>query len=343
MKNAIAKILGRGDLTPAEAEAVMAQIMDGGASPIQTAGLLVALRMKGEAVDELTGFARAMRARSVRVQTQRAPLIDTCGTGGDTVKTFNISTAAAFVAAGAGVAVAKHGNRAATSKVGSADVLEALGASLSLDATAVGRCLDEIGIGFLFARSHHPAMKHVAPIRTELGVRTVFNALGPLTNPAGATRQVIGVYDPELCEPLAQVLANLGSEHVLVVHGMAGLDEIATFGPTRVAEFKDGALRTYTLTAADLGLPEADPAALAAGDDALANGAILAAVLHGDDRGPRRDIVCANAGAALYVAGTVDRLADGVVLAAETIDRYAAIGKLDAFIAFTEIHGEAAQ
>lgn len=332
VKEILARLLAGHSLTEAEAEAAMGTIMAGEATPAQLGALLTALRLKGESVDELAGFARGMRAHSVKVATTRRPLVDTCGTGGAARKTFNVSTTAAFVAAGAGVAIAKHGNRAATSKFGSADVLEALGARLDLAPETVGRCIDTVGIGFLFARSHHPAMKHAAPVRAELGFRTLFNALGPLTNPAGATRQVLGVYDGALCEPLAQVLLRLGAEHVLIVHGAAGLDELSTFGPTRVAEGRDGAVTTYTLTANDLGLSETTPEALAPTDDPAST---VRAILAGEP-GPRREIVLANAGAALYVAGAAASLQDGVALAAQSLDSGAARAKLEAFVEFTQ-------
>lgn len=332
VKEVLAKVIGGDALSEAEAEAAMGKVMAGEATPPQLAALLTALRLRGESVEELTGFARGMRAHSLKVTTTRRPLVDTCGTGGAARKTFNVSTTAAFVAAAAGVAIAKHGNRAATSKFGSADVLEALGARLDLTPEAVGRCIDEIGIGFLFARSHHPAMKHAAPVRAELGFRTIFNALGPLTNPAGATRQVLGVYDGALCEPLAQVLLRLGAEHVLVVHGKAGLDELSTFGETRVAEGKDGTVTTYTLTPADLGLTETTPEALAPHDDPAAT---VRAILSGEP-GPRREIVVANAGAALYVAGSAASLRAGIALAAQAIDSGAARTKLEQFVEFTQ-------
>lgn len=310
----------------------MGRVMAGDVTPAQLGALLTALRIKGESVEELTGFARGMRAHSLKVTTTRRPLVDTCGTGGAARKTFNVSTTAAFVAAAAGVAIAKHGNRAATSKFGSADVLEALGARLDLSPEAVGRCINEVGIGFLFARSHHPAMKHAAPIRAELGFRTIFNALGPLTNPAGATRQVLGVYDGALCEPLANVLLRLGAEHVLVVHGKAGLDELSTFGETLVAEGKNGTVTTYTLTAADLGLTETTPEALAPDDDPAAT---VRAILSGEP-GPRREIVLANAGAALYVAGSADSLLEGIALAIKTLNSGAALAKLEQFVELTQ-------
>lgn len=331
MKDVLAKVIGGNSLSETEAEAAMGLVMDGSATPAQLAALLTALRLNGETVEELTGFARGMRARSLRVSTTRTPLVDTCGTGGDTLKTFNVSTTAAFIAAAAGLAVAKHGNRAATSKYGSADVLEALGARLDLTPEQVGHCIDEIGIGFLFARAHHPAMKHAAPVRAELGFRTFFNALGPLTNPAGATRQLLGVYDSALCEPLAHVLLRLGAEHVLVVHGEAGLDEVATFGPTRVAEGRAGSVTTYTLTAADLGLSEATPEQVAPTEDPAGT---IRTLLAGAP-GPQRELALANAGAALYVGGGARTLAEGVALAAQTIDSGAALAKLEQFVEFT--------
>ena len=334
MKEVLAKVLSGASLSEAEAEGAMGQIMAGTATPAQLGALLTALRIKGESVEELTGFARGMRAHSLKVTTMRHPLVDTCGTGGAARKTFNVSTTAAFVAAAAGVAIAKHGNRAATSKFGSADVLEALGARLDLTPEAVGCCIDEVGIGFLFARSHHPAMKHAAPIRAELGFRTIFNALGPLTNPAGATRQVLGVYDGALCEPLANVLLRLGAEHVLVVHGKAGLDELSTFGETLVAEGKNGAVTTYSLTPADLGLTETTPEALAPSDNE--DPAATVRAILSSEPGPRREIVLANAGAALYVAGSTDSLIAGISLAAKTLDSGAARAKLEQFVEFTQ-------
>ena len=335
MKDLLAKIIGGESLSAGEAADAMSAIMDGMASPAQIAALLTALRMRGESVDEITGFARVMRTRAIPVRTRRQPLVDTCGTGGDSIKSFNISTTAALVAAAAGAAIAKHGNRAVTSKSGSADVLEALGVRIDLDADSVGRCIDAVGIGFLFARSHHPAMKFAAPVRAELGFRTLFNVLGPLTNPAGATRQVIGVYDSTWCEPLARVLAQLGAEHALVVHGNAGIDEIATFGETIVAAAENGQVRVGRIDAGILGLPEADPAAIAPGNDPDENATLLRAVIEGE-RGPRRDIVLANAAAALFVAGIAPSLRDGVAQASAAIDTGAAAQKLADLVAFTQ-------
>ena len=321
--------LARGEsLRGDEATAAMTAVMDGAATPAQIGAFLTALRIKGETDEEIVAFARVMRNRAVRVTANRTPLVDTCGTGGAALKTFNISTTAAFIVAAAGVAVAKHGNRAASSVCGSADVLEALGVRLDVSAGAVGRGVDAIGIGFLFARAHHPAMKHAAPVRAELGIRTIFNLLGPLTNPAGATRQVVGVYDPARIESLARVLTHLGTDHALVVHG-GGLDEISTFGETFVAETKNGDVRTYTLTPEDLDLPRVAAADLAPGTDAAQNARFLTAILEGDDTGPRRDIALANAAAALYVAGATPTLRDGVALARETLKSGAARIKLE--------------
>ncbi|MBC8140322.1 MAG: anthranilate phosphoribosyltransferase [Armatimonadetes bacterium] len=338
MKSALAKLITGAHLTEEEAENAMTALAEGGVPPAQIGAFLAALRVKGETVGEITGFARALRQKSVLVQTSRRPLLDTCGTGGDSVKTFNISTTAAFVASACGVAVAKHGNRAVTSKCGSADVLESLGVRLVEDAVAVGRCIDRIGIGFLFARAHHPAMRHAASVRAELGFRTVFNALGPLTNPAGATRQLLGVYDPALCEPLARVLGNLGAERAMVVHGgdgRGGLDEIATWGETVVAEWDGAAVNTYTVTPEMLGVPVCDPADLRAGCDPGENAAILRGILSGADTGARRDIVAANAGAALYVAGVAESVRDGVRTALQALASGAGHAKLEELITET--------
>ncbi len=340
MKDALNRVVAGKSLSEAEAMETMTRLMDGAMGASEMGAFLTALRMKGETIDEITGFARVMREKSVQVPTARRPLVDTCGTGGDTVKTFNISTSAAFVVAGAGVAVAKHGNRAVTSKCGSADVLETLGVRLELTPQQVGKCIDTVGIGFLFARQHHPAMKHAAPVRAELGIRTVFNLLGPLTNPAGAKRQVVGVYDAALCEPLARVLLNLGAQHVLVVHGQAGLDEVASWGETFVAEGRNGAVTTYTLTPGALGIREADPERLTAGCDRREGAAIVHAILNGDEAGPRRDIVAVNAGAALYVAGAAPSLYEGTQIAQRVLQSGAALAKLNELRRATEVAEE---
>ena len=331
---AMLALLHRQPLTADEATAVMSVVMEGEATPAQIASLLTALRMKGETVEEIAGFARAMRAKAVCIAPRRTPLVDTCGTGGDRLKTFNISTAAAFVVAGAGVAVAKHGNRSVTSKSGSADVLEALGVNLAVSPETVERCIEQIGVGFLFAQRFHPAMKHAGPVRREIGFRTVFNVLGPLTNPAGAPCQVMGVYDPDLTEPLANVLQLLGSTRAFVVHGMVGLDEWSTAGPTRVSELRDGAVTTRLYTPADLGLPEVAPDALAGGNPAE-NAQLILDLFHGAT-GPKRDIVLLNAAAALLAADHAPDMPTALHQAATALDTGAALEKLEQLRAFTQ-------
>ncbi|MDX1622540.1 MAG: anthranilate phosphoribosyltransferase [Gemmatimonadota bacterium] len=319
------------DLTAAESEALFATVMDGETTAIMIAALLAALRTKGETPGEIAGAARVMRSRAQRVETERAPLVDTCGTGGDFSGTFNISTTAAFVTAAAGVAVAKHGNRAASSRSGSADVLESLGVAIDLPPEGVGRCIDEIGIGFLFAPRFHPAMRHAIGARREIAIRTVFNLLGPLTNPAGATRQVIGVPGPDVVELMAGVLHELGSEHALVVHGREGLDEISVSGPTIVASVRQDAVTTDVVEPGDLGIEPHDPEQLAGGDPAE-NARILASVLAGKGTAAQEAITAANAGAALFVAGVADGLREGVERARETIASGAAVETLKALV-----------
>ncbi|MCW3061383.1 MAG: trpD [Capsulimonas sp.] len=338
MKHAIQKLIDRQDLTEEESAAVMTQIMEGAATSAQIAALAVALRAKGESIGEITGFARVMREYAVQVPVQTDKIIvDTCGTGGDSLKTFNISTAAALVVAADGrLAVAKHGNRAATSKCGSADVLEALGVKLDLPPHDVGRCVEEVGIGFLFAPSMHPSFKYAAGPRREIGIRTIFNMLGPLTNPAGASVQLIGVYDGAVCETLAHVLRNLGSRRALLVHGLDGLDELSTLGKTAVSELKDGEVRSYVLDAdAELGLPIATIGELAASETPEDNARILLGVLGGADRGPRREIVLLNAAGVLMVGGVVESLSEGVTRAADLIDSGAAHNALERLREFT--------
>ncbi len=328
----IRKVTEGEDLAAEEAHAAMTEIMEGEASPVQIAGFLTAMRMKGETVEEITEFARVMREHVVKVNPERRPLVDTCGTGGDALKTFNVSTAAAFVAAGAGVAVAKHGNRSVTSKCGSADVLEALGVKVQQTPEEVARCIDEVGFGFMFAPAFHPAMKHAAPVRRELGMRTVFNMLGPLTNPAGAESQVLGVYSPELTEVHAAVLGNLGCRRALVVHGEGGLDELSTLGETRVTETQNGHMTTYTVTPEDVGLTRATPEEVAGGT-AEENAAMLTAVLEGES-GPHRDIVLLNAAGAILVSGAAPTLAEAVEVAAHSVDSGAAREKLEQLRSF---------
>lgn len=319
IQDAIRKVIDRADLTEDEAAAVMQEIMEGEATPSQIASLVTALRMKGETAEEVTGFARVMREKSVKIPVKCADLLDTCGTGGDRLNTFNISTTAAFVVAGAGSPVAKHGNRAMSSKCGSADVLEALGVAITLSPEQVGKCIDKVGIGFMFAPAHHPSMKHAVVPRKEIGVRTIFNILGPLTNPAGARRQLIGVCEPYFTDLMAGALQRLGSERALVVHGVDGIDEISTTGVTRVTELRDGKLSSYEIAPEELGLASACPEELRQGDDSSESARIVEDVL-GGKAGSCRDIVLLNAGAALMIAGKANSLRDGMVLAAQSID-----------------------
>ncbi len=335
LKPQIAKLLDGQDLTADEAEAAMGTIMRGEATPAQIGGYLVALRMKGETVDEITGSARAMRAHAspVPLVADGKQLLDTAGTGGDGSLTFNISTAAAFVIAGCGHKVAKHGNRAASSQCGSADVLEALGVEIDLAPEQVAACIDEVGIGFLFAPRFHPAMKHAIGPRRELGQRTIFNVLGPLTNPAGATHQLIGVYDPALTAPLAEVLGALGGEAAFVVHGHGGLDELSTDGPNRISHLLHRRVTTFELDAAELGLRPASLEQLRGGDPAR-NASILRALLAGEDQSPRRDVVLLNAAAAL---ATEDRNFERALTRAKTsLDEGMALEALEQMKAFSQ-------
>jgi anthranilate phosphoribosyltransferase len=344
MTDALRAIVERRDLSRIEAAAAMDAIMSGAATHAQIAAFLTALRMKGETVEELIGFAQVMRQKVARVRTRgddvtgltgtdREMLIDTCGTGGDASGSFNVSTATAFVVAGTGLKVAKHGNRSASSLCGSADVVETLGISLELTPQQVGRCIDEVGIGFLYAPLLHTAMKHVMPARREIGIRTVFNLLGPLTNPAGANAQVIGVAAAPLTETLARVLAELGTFRALVVHGADGLDEISNTGESRVSEVREGAVRTFTVRPEDLGLPRASIGDLKGGDREQ-NAEIIRAIF-GGERGAKRDIVLMNAAAALVAGAHAHDLKDGVEVAARSIDSGAARDKLERLIDFS--------
>jgi len=335
----------RQSLTREEARAVMAEVLAGHCSDAQIAALLVALHMKGETVEEIVGFAEAIRAAATPLElhsnaildasgTGRDALVDTCGTGGDTSGTFNISTATAFVVAGAGVRVAKHGNRSITSKCGSADVMEALGVNINLPTTQIAACLEEVGIAFLFAPAMHSAMKHVQTARRELHLRTVFNLLGPLTNPARATCQVVGVYSADLVEKLAEALSMLGLRRALVVHGSDGLDEITITAATRIAEVRDGQVRSYEITPEEFGLQRATLDDIAGGDAAL-NAKLIREVLSAE-KSPRRDVVLLNAAAALVAAGRADHLRDAIPVAAQAIDSGGALAKLQALVAFTK-------
>jgi anthranilate phosphoribosyltransferase len=347
----------RQSLTREEARTVMTEVLTGQCSDAQIAALLVALHMKGETVEEIVGFAEAIRAAAVPLELHANSvldasgtgrdalrnslsnslsnsLIDTCGTGGDTSGTFNISTATAFVVAGAGVRVAKHGNRSVTSKCGSADVMEALGVNINLPPAQIAACLEQVGIAFLFAPALHSAMKHVQTARRELRLRTVFNLLGPLTNPARATCQVVGVYSADLVEKLAEALSMLGLRRALVVHGGDGLDEITITGPTRIAEVREGQVHSYEVTPEEFGLQRATLDDISGGD-AAGNAALIRDVLSGK-KSARRDVVLLNAAAALVAAGRADHLREAVPLAAAAIDSGAALAKLQALMAFTE-------
>jgi len=332
IKDAIAKLVEDDDLSEGQAAACMEELMTGVATPAQFGAYVTALRMKGETVDEIAGMARVMREKSSRIEID-GPLLDTCGTGGDASGSFNVSTCAAFVAAGAGARVAKHGNRAMTSQCGSADVLEALGAKIDLSPAQVQLCIERTGIGFMFAQAFHPAMKYVAPLRREIGIRTVFNLLGPLTNPAGARAQVLGVARAQLVEKMAAALARLGSHRALVVHGDDGFDEFSISGPSTVTELADGALRTFRVAPEDVGLDRHDISYLRGGTPDQ-NATELKLVLDAAP-GPLRDFTLINATAALVAWGAASDLRAGVVLAAESIDSGAAAAKLAAFIAAT--------
>jgi len=333
MPAAIRAMTERKDLTNEEMTTVMRTIMTGEATPAQIGGFLVGLRMKGETVDEVTAAASVMRELATKVEVDKEYLVDTCGTGGDSSGSFNISTASAFVVAAAGGHVAKHGNRSITSKSGSADVLETAGVNLNATPEQVADCVNNVGVGFMFAPAHHSAMKHAIGPRKEMAVRTIFNVLGPLTNPAGAPNQVLGVFDKAWVEPLAQVLKNLGSEHVLVVHAEDGLDEISTGSETHIAELKDGEVKTFTIQPEDFNMKRVGLEAVRAKDseDSLK---IIKSVMDNKE-GPAKDIVCLNAGAAIYVAGLAGTLAEGVARAQEVIASGEVKSKLDELIEIT--------
>jgi len=327
------KLHRREDLTVSEAAAAMDEIMEGRAQPAQIAGLLVALRMKGERPAEIVGLARTMRERATKLSRTFTPAFDTCGTGGDRAHTFNVSTVAALVVAACGVRVAKHGNRSVSSRCGSADLFEALGVNITADAAVVERCLDEAGIAFFFAPIFHPSMRHAAPTRRELGIRTAFNLLGPLTNPAGASRQLVGVPRPELTELVARALALLGAERAWVVHGADGLDEISTTGYTKVSECRGGSVNTFYVHPSDFHLPKAAPEALRGGE-AAENADIARRILAGE-RGAARDIVLLNAGVSLLIAEQVATVPDGVERAAAAIDSGSASAVLDRLVSLS--------
>lgn len=337
IKEAIRTVVEGGALDREAAGAVMDQIMTGQVTPAQIGALVTALRMRGETVEEIAGFAATMRrhALHVAVDLDASPVVDTCGTGGDAAGTFNISTTAAFVIAGAGVRVAKHGNRSVTSKCGSADVLEHLGVRIELSPSAVARCIDDAGIGFMFAPAFHPAMRFVGPTRREIGIRTIFNILGPLTNPAGARHQLIGVGHPGIAQTLAKALSILGSEHAVLVHAEEGLDELGLSGPSQVTEYdaRTDSIVTYTVAPEHVGLASAPIGALAGGDIGD-NARIAIGVLEGESGAPR-DAVLLNAGAGLYAANTASSIAEGVEIAAGSIDSGSARASLDRLVAMT--------
>jgi anthranilate phosphoribosyltransferase len=338
----IEKLTRREDLTVEEASAAMAEVMEGRAAPAQIAGLLIGLAMKGERPAEIVGLAKTMRAHAVKLSTRSGhdeTVFDTCGTGGDRSGTFNISSCAAIVVAACGVKVAKHGNRSVSSRSGSADVFEALGVKVTAAPAVVERCLAEAGIGFFFAPTFHPSMRHAAQTRRELGVRTAFNLLGPLTNPAGATRQLVGVPRPEFTELLARALMLLGSERAWVVHGADGVDEISIAGYTKISECRDGSVNTFYLHPADVGVPKA-PLESLKGGDAHENAAIIRSVLAGA-LGPARDVVVLNAGAALFIAGAASSVGDGIGRASQALDRGEAKRTLDRMVAVSTAEFEA--
>ena len=338
IKVAIAKLVERESLSTHETEAVMQEIMSGEASPSQIGAFMVALRMKKETPEEIAGCARVMRDHALKVKTSQTLVVDTCGTGGDGSGTFNVSTVVAFVVAGAGVPVAKHGNRSVSSRCGSADVLEALGATVELGPEEIATCMNEIGIGFLFAPRLHPAMKHAAGPRRELGIRTVFNLLGPLTNPASASVQLLGVYHPDLTETMAQVLNMLGVRSAMVVHGAGGLDELSATGTSKVTQLTEGRTTTYYLDPLQLGLAAAEPDSIKGGLPEE-NARIMRSLLQSES-GAKRDTVLLNAAAALMAAGKTPSLNEGLDMAAESIDSGRALDKLERFVELTRRLGE---
>ena len=333
IKEALARVVNRQDLSEEEMTAVMEEIMSGSCTPAQIGAFITALRMKGESVAEITGAARVMREKATQIKVEAEIVVDIVGTGGDASNTFNVSTTAAFVIAASGVKVAKHGNRAVSSRCGSADVLEALGANLDLSPSLVAACIGKIGFGFLFAPKLHLAMKHAIVPRREIGLRTIFNILGPLTNPAGANVQVLGVYDGSLANTLASVLKNLGCKAAMVVFGEGGYDELSIVGPTRVSELKGGAVRDYVVQPDDFGLKRAAPAEIIGGD-AAKNAQIVRSIFAGE-KGACRDMVVLNAAAALVISGKARDMSEGVRVAEELIDSGAAGKKLEEYITFS--------
>ncbi len=337
IREALAKVVAKENLNQDEMHGVMTEIMTGQATPAQIGGFLVALRMKGETIDEVTGAAQVMRELATPVSVNAEYLVDTCGTGGDGANLFNVSTASAFVVAAAGGHVAKHGNRAVSSSTGSADVLEHAGVNLSVSPDVVARAIEEVGVGFMFAQAHHSAMKHAIGPRKELGMRTLFNMLGPMTNPAGVKRQVLGVFDSELCRPLAEVLGRLGSEHVMVVCAEDGLDEISVSSKTIVAELKNGAVTEYTLDPGDYSLGHSDLSGLSVSSAEESLSLINDVFARVDGSEKARDIITINAGAAIYVAGLVSSFENGIAMAEDAIASGAAKEKLKELVEFTSL------
>ena len=338
IREVIHRIAARRDLSKQESYETMNEIMSGNATEAQIAAFLMGLRLKGETVAEIAGCAKSMREKAIPIRTWHKSVIDTCGTGGDGSGTFNISTCAAIIAGAAGAVVAKHGNRAVSSQAGSADVLRELGVNLEITPEKTSEILDRIGIAFLFAPQLHGAMKFAVPVRRDMGIRTIFNVLGPLTNPAGAQRQVVGVFDAALTEVLAEVLLDLGSEHALVVHGDGGLDELSTLGSSYVSELRDGQVKSYSVRAEDLGIRKASPADLRGGDSKR-NAEIINGILNGR-KGPARDIAVLNAGAAVFVSGIAVDLRDGITKATRAIDNGSASAKLERWVQETNDRGD---
>lgn len=333
IKECIAKLVKGIDLSPSEVESAMEEIMTGQALPTQIASFLTAMRMKGETIDEIAGAASIMRRHATKIATKHPYVLDTCGTGGDEAHTFNVSTVAAFVVAGAGIPVAKHGNRCVSSKCGSADLLKALGVNIDVEPEIVSKCLDEIGIGFLFAPLLHKAMQYATLPRREIGIRTIFNILGPMTNPAGATHQLLGVYDGELVEPIAKALGKLGSKHALVVHGLDGLDEATTTDETQISELKDGMVKSFRISPTDFGIKRANLEDLKGGDCDY-NIKIMMDILNVKE-GPPYDIVILNAGCAIYAADIAEDIGEGIELARKSIASKSALKKLEGLKEFT--------
>lgn len=334
IKESISKVVERIDLTEQEMEGVMSLVMEGVATPSQIAALLVGLRMKGETVAEITGAARVMREKCRRIVPKDPKAVDLCGTGGDRQGTFNVSTTASIIAAGAGVTVAKHGNRSVSSSVGSADVLEELGVNIALSPEESERCLNEIGIAFLYAPFYHPAMKNVSEPRTEIGIRTIFNILGPMTSPAAVTHQIIGVYSEVMLEPIAKALRNLGATRCMVVHGLDGMDEITVTGKTHVAELKDGIVKSYHLDPLEFDMKRRKPDELKGGT-VRENAHIVLSILRGEEREAKRDIAVLNAAAAILVSDGARDLKEAIEIATEAVDSKKALNKLNELIKFT--------